>query len=94
MVPAFRHEQCHANGHRAWEYWKGGDRLRSLDLLQRYQPLAGHPDLREFVWHYLWNACHTGSRELRGHEAPILCAAVSPDGQQAASGDRSGAVLI
>ena len=51
-------------------------------------------DLRGFEWHHLWAPVRHRSKILIGHQAPILAADASPDGQVIASSDRSGAVKI
>ena len=47
------------------------------------------PDLRGWEWHYLKRLRGKGLPPLR-HDAAVLCAAISPDGESIASSDQDG----
>ena len=78
----------------ARHFWEEGDTRRCLELLDRHRPLPSQADLRGFEWHYLSTCAGQKLMILKGHEAPILTADVSPDDRILASADRSGAIKL
>lgn len=72
-----------------------------LQILDRYIPaaangLAAQPpvDLRGWEWYYLRSRCDTGEIVLRGHAQRVESVAWRFDGQELASADASGQILI
>ncbi|MCC7377136.1 MAG: serine/threonine protein kinase [Verrucomicrobiales bacterium] len=56
---------------------------RALQLLEKYQPRPGQPDLRGFEWRYLWRRCHGDDHvALEPLDASIRSFAFSPDGSR------------
>jgi WD40 repeat protein len=79
-----------------WQAWNDGEIDRARTILDRYTPAStsNNDDLREFSWHFLHTRCNNGPTLLGGHDAPILTAAMSPNGRLLASADRAGTVKI
>lgn len=78
----------------ARHFWEEGDTKRCLALLDRHRPLSGHTDIRGFEWYYLSTCARQKLMFLKGHQAPILTADVSPDDRILASADRSGSIRL
>lgn len=56
--------------------------VRSINLLQRHQPVNGKTDRRGFEWYYLWNCLHTAKVIYPPATARAIC--YSPDQQHLA----------
>ena len=78
----------------AWQAWKNGVPSRTRKLLDQYLPDQASEDLRDFTWKYLNARTEYRAESLTQHSAPVLAAALSPDGRFLASGDREGTVKI
>ena len=78
----------------AWQAWNDGEIDRAKSILNRYLPTSGQDDLREFAWHFLSTHCSYQPTVLGSHDAPILTAALAPNGRLLASGDRGGNVTV
>jgi tRNA A-37 threonylcarbamoyl transferase component Bud32 len=74
--------------------WQEVQIPRMLELLERHRPPAGRDDLRSFEWHYLWGLCHSELLTLKGHMAPVVGVAYSPDGQRLASASADRTVKV
>ena len=75
--------------------------VRAQELLEKYLPQPGRPDLRGFEWRWLWNQCHRELFHLAGgpvHEAeggPLFRdMRFSADGKWLASGATDGNVRL
>ncbi len=66
-----------------------GNRAQANDHLA-----AIPPDLREFEWYYLKEQAAIRPTLLGGHNAPVTCAAFSPDGAYIADADELGVILV
>ena len=73
-----------------------GDRELSVNNLTRAQELLDlcPTDLRGWEWHYLRRLGRGKSRVPLRHDASVLCAAISPDGERIASADQHGFLKI
>jgi WD40 repeat protein/serine/threonine protein kinase len=71
------------------------DRELSVNNLSRADELLElcPPDLRGWEWHYLKRLRYKSPVPLR-HDAAVLSAAVSPDGQRIASGSQDGTIKV
>ena len=80
----------------AWDAWFGGDQRQCMQLLDRHRPASDERenDSREFAWYYLALRANRLPLSFSGHDAPVLTAAISPDGRLTASADRSGSVRV
>ena len=67
---------------------------RTLELLTKYLPQPGEPDLRGFEWRWLWNQCHQEGFQLHGHTQLLRDLRFSPDGQWLASGSKDGSARL
>jgi len=78
----------------------GRDIAREMEqLLSRYLPREGQPDIRGFEWRYLWRLCHptdfvsraSETKALSGHDGAVFGVQYSPDGRliATASADRT-----
>jgi eukaryotic-like serine/threonine-protein kinase len=69
---------------------------RALDLLNRHRPAhRSQRDLRGWEWRYLWELCRSDEVARFGeHDGIVQSAAVSPDGQWAASGGFDGLIKV
>ena len=79
----------------AFQAWDTGNVARTRELLARYRPQAGEPDLRTFEWRYLWGLARP--RELltiRSDSAQIWGSATSPDGRLLATGGGDGRIQL
>lgn len=79
----------------AYREYQAGHRDRAMELLQQCSP-----EHRHWEWEYVRNLCETQlppierSCELKGHEAPIIRAAIAPDGKRAVTADGKGVVRV
>jgi len=78
----------------AWNEWQNGNIVEAQSLLDRHRPRAGELDQRGFEWYYLQSVCQDAVQTIRGHEADLLAATLSPDDRLIASADASGVVKI
>ncbi len=79
-VEARRHRYV-ADMRQAYELVQVGRGPDVRELLSKWQPAAGEPDVRNFAWHYLRRLCHDEKRTLRGHTGAVYHAEFSPDGR-------------
>src|SRR5262249_46268572 len=74
---------------------EAGDTPRALSLLETLRPKPDEDDFRTFEWYYLWQRCnHSHRLTCRGHERPVACVQVSPDGKTIASSSADGTVRL
>src|SRR5205085_5264543 len=66
--------------------WSANNLSRALQLLDQCPP-----DLRGWEWHYLKRLRGKSLPPLR-HDAAVLCAAISPDGEQIVSSGQDGVI--
>ena len=64
------------------------------DILHDIRPEPDGYDPRGFAWRYLWRQAHREFSQLWGHEATVVCLAVSRDGRTLATGDLQGKALL
>ena len=70
----------------AYQDWKEGHiDLVQERLRQHGSPAPGQEGTRGFEWYYLDSLCHLDLATLQGHEGPVRCLAISPDGSIIAS---------
>ncbi len=74
--------------------WDQENVEQTLQLLERYEPREGEPDLRNFAWWYLWRESHESSRVLGIHEGDATAVAMTGDGKLVASGGRDSVIRI
>lgn len=74
--------------------WDQSNIPQMLKLLDRYQPRAGEPDLRNFGWWYLWREYHESSRILGKTVDGPVATAMTADGNLAASGGKDGMICL
>jgi WD40 repeat protein/serine/threonine protein kinase len=68
---------------------------RAVDLVNKYFPKPGEPDLRGIEWRYLWNCCQGDeSFVLDFHGYPVSAASRSPDGKLVALASFDNKVTI
>jgi WD40 repeat protein len=67
---------------------------RAVELLRKYVPRPGEPDLRGFEWRYLWQLTRGTERCTFLHEAFVEAVEFSPNGQWLASLGRDRCVRI
>ena len=81
---------------RDWQEGQLASLERRLGVLVPHEP--GAANLRGFEWYYLKRLCRLEMRTLPGHDAPVRCVAISPDGKLLASASgnygRSGVVWV
>lgn len=78
----------------AQEDWSSGQVTRLLELLVRYLPQEDKPDVRGWEWYYLLAQCHQEKILFRGHQSAVQDLAWSSSGEQLASTDQEGAVIL
>ena len=76
----------------AYELVQNGQGPEALELLNKWRPAPGEPDVRNFAWYYLLRLCHDERRTLRGHEGAVYHAEFSPDGRTLVSCGQDGTV--
>jgi WD40 repeat protein/serine/threonine protein kinase len=79
---------------RSYQAWRNADPHNLYELLERHKPKPGEPDFRGFEWDYLWRACHSNEKVLRGHRSEVSHVAYSPDGRLLASSSWDGTVRL
>jgi len=90
-IEARRHRYV-ADIRQAYELEQNGQTIEALELLNKWQPATGEPDVRNFAWYYLRRLCHDEKRTLRGHTGAVFDAEFSPDGQTLVSCGQDGTV--
>ncbi len=78
----------------AQEAWDHSSPLEGRELLERYVPRNGEPDLRGIEWHYLWDSMHRYSQVVATQNSPVWSLAYEPHQQLFATGDRGGMVRL
>jgi WD40 repeat protein/serine/threonine protein kinase len=68
--------------------WSANNLSRAVQLLDQCPP-----DLRGWEWNYLRRLRGKGLPPLR-HDAAVLCAAISPDGESIAASDQEGMIRV
>lgn len=74
--------------------WDLSDLTQTLKLLDRYEPQAGEPDIRDFGWWYLWHEYHDSSRVLGTHKNRATAVAITRNGEIAASGGDDSVIRL
>jgi WD40 repeat protein len=90
-LEARRHRYV-ADIRQAFELVQSGQTPHVLELLDKWQPSPGGPDVRNFAWYYVLRLCHDERRTLRGHKGAVYHAEFSPDGRTLVSCGRDGTV--
>jgi len=85
--------QYYAQVRLAQQAWNDGDVPRTLELLDRYLPVAGRPDRRHFEWHFVRRLTRN-LYALRGHQDDVNGVAYSSDGRRVASTSYDNTVKI
>ncbi|MEX2142461.1 MAG: serine/threonine-protein kinase [Pirellulales bacterium] len=78
----------------AQQYWDAGRAGPVLDILRRYIPKEGEPDMRGWEWHYQWSLCHRELRRFGEWPGGVQCVAVSPDGRLTAAAGDDGVIQL
>ena len=78
----------------AQEAWDNSTPEEARELMRRYVPGPGEVDLRGPEWHLLWKWMESQSQIVARQERQIWSLAVSPDGQQFATGDEEGTIRL
>ncbi len=69
--------------HAATEAWDDGEVSRVLEILERYRPAPGQPDLRRFEWYYLWRQCQPSrATATLAHDYGVTALALTSDGSK------------
>ena len=89
-----RHHRYVADIRQAHQLVQSGNRPKVLELLQKYLPLVGEADARDFAWYFLMRLCHGERRTLRGHKGTVYHAGFSPDGHTLVSCGQDGTVRL
>ncbi len=90
-----RWQQYLSDMHAAMAAWDDADVGRVMALLERHRPQPGEPDQRGFEWYYLWKQCQPGLTTPTIHaDAPLSTITVASNGQQLATGDGNGRVML
>lgn len=78
------------------ETWDRISSGQAKDLLRRYVPQIGEPDLRGFEWWLYWRIFfdETPSRVVGRHQGGVHSAAMSPGGEVAATGGADGVIRL
>ena len=87
-----RHHRYVADIRQAYELVQSGQGPAVLELLNKWRPAPGEPDVRNFAWYYLLRLCHDERRTLRGHAGAVYHAEFSPDGRTLVSCGQDGTV--
>ncbi|MEW6156886.1 MAG: protein kinase [Verrucomicrobiota bacterium] len=67
---------------------------RTVELLERWFPVAGEADLRGIEWRYLWQASRNAARHVFTQESVMNAATLSPDSRFLAAGGIDGQARI
>ena len=78
----------------AANYWRDGDPKTVRDILRRYEPRQGEPDLRGLEWSFLKRAVQPTSDTLAAVGKPLYCLRFSPNGRRFATGGQDGVIRI
>jgi WD40 repeat protein len=62
--------------------WDENDLALTHELLERYRPRAGQPDLRGFEWDYLDRLARGGQLRIDAHAGGVTSVAFMPDGKR------------
>jgi WD40 repeat protein/serine/threonine protein kinase len=66
--------------------WGENNLARTRELLERYSPESGAPDLRGFEWHYLRRLLHAELLTFKAHAGRVTGIAFLPDGRLLTAG--------
>jgi WD40 repeat protein/serine/threonine protein kinase len=83
-----------ADMHLAKAAWDQAQVGTVLQLLRRYLPPPGEPDLRGFEWYYLERLCRSELLTLHGRSDELFNVVFSPDGKRLASSGRIARLLV
>ena len=87
-----RHHRYVADMRQAHELVQNGEAPTVLELLNKWRPAPGEPDVRNFAWHYLLRLCHDERLTLRGHKGAVYHAEFSRDGRTLVTCGQDGTV--
>ncbi len=62
--------------------WDESNVVLTHELLDKYRPRAGEPDLRGFEWYYLDRLARGGQRVIEAHAGGVTTVAFTPDGKR------------
>jgi eukaryotic-like serine/threonine-protein kinase len=62
--------------------WDENNPALTLELLDKYRPRAGEPDLRGFEWYYLDRLAQGGQLRVDAHAGGVTSVAFMPDGKR------------
>jgi serine/threonine protein kinase len=87
-----RHHRYVADITLAFQLAQSGKGPEALELLDKYRPVPGEEDVRNFAWYLLRRLCHAERRTLRGHKGRVYQVNFSPDGHTLVSCGQDGTV--
>jgi WD40 repeat protein/serine/threonine protein kinase len=87
-----RHHRYASDIRQAFQLAEAGQGTYALELLRKYRPVPGEPDVRHFGWYYVRRLCHDERRTLRGHSGAVYHAEFSADGRTLVSCGEDGTV--